>query len=168
MIDDDQELEEVIARVEATEAEAITVAVRHVAMHAPFIDAPPTDIDRDLADFQRIAATRVVTKDELIAMAEKNLSRFVGLLRPRTAIYPQITAVRLSVLAHVALVIRLKTLLECHALWTAIDRERWDDAADELIMTRWPEKAKDDDDRRRVLELARMMRTGEEPAAWKS
>lgn len=33
-------------------------------------------------------------------------------------------------------------------------------------MTRWPEKAKDEDERRRVLELARMMRTGEEPAAW--
>jgi hypothetical protein len=162
----EHELEEAYARVEATEAEAISVAVRHVAMHAPFVDAPLVTIDRDLGDFQRIAATRVVTKAELMKMAEKNLSRYVGLLRPRTAIYPQLTAVRLSVLAHVALSIRLKPLLESHALWSAIDRERWDDAADELIMTKWPEKAKEEDERRRVLELARMMRTGKEPDAW--
>lgn len=160
------ELDEAYARVEATEAEAISVAVRHVAMHAPFVDAPTLALDRDLADFHIIASTRVVTQAELIQMAEKNLSRYVGLLRPRTAIFPQITPVRLSVLAHVALAIKLKNLLDCQPLWTAIDRERWDDAADELIMTRWPEKAKDDDERRRVLELARMMRTGEQPASW--
>ncbi|MGE7139155.1 hypothetical protein ACQKIE_16130 [Luteibacter sp. NPDC031894] len=157
------ELDEAIARVEATEAEAITVALRHIALHAPFLGALADAGDRDLSDFQRIAATRVVEQGEMLRMAEKNLSRFVGMLRTRTAIYPQLNGVRLSVLAHVALAIRLQPLLECKPLWTAVDRQDWDDAADALLMTRWPEKAVDDGEKRRVLELARMMRTGTEP-----
>jgi hypothetical protein len=161
------ELDETIARVEATEAAAITVALRHVAQHSPFVGAVTNAGDRDLSDFHRIAATRVVEQGEMLRMAEKNLSRFVGLLRTRTAIYPQLNPVRLSVLAHVALAIRIQALLECKPLWTAVDRNNWEDAADALMMTKWPDKAVDDDEKRRVLELSRMMRTGAEPPGWK-
>lgn len=160
------ELDETIARVEATEAEAITVALRHVAQHVPFVGAVTDAGDRDLSDFQRIAATRVVEQGEMLRMAEKNLSRFVGMLRTRTAIYPQLNPVRLSVLAHVALAIRMPALLDCKALWTAVDRLNWEDAADALMMTKWPDKAVDDSEKLRVLELHRMMRTGKEPPGW--
>lgn len=160
------ELDETIARVEATEAEAINVALRHVAQHAPFVGALADAGDRDLSDFHRIAATRVVERGEMLNMAEKNLSRYVGMLRTRTAIYPQINPVRLSVLAHVALAIRLQPLLDCKPLWTAVDRNSWEDAADALMMTKWPDKAVEDGEKRRVLELHRMMRTGVEPTGW--
>lgn len=161
----DVDLEETINRVEATESEAISVALRHVAMHAPFSGAITSAGDRDLGDFHRIAATRVVERSEMLTMAEKNIGRFVGMLRSRTAIYPQLNAVRLSVLAHVALAIKIQPLLECKPLWTAVDRQNWDDASDALLLTKWPEKAVDEGEKIRVLQLARMMRTGVEPAA---
>lgn len=167
MIDNhDPELQEAYERVEATEAEAISVAVRHVAMHTPFVDAPADVDDRGLAEFERIAQTRSITKDELIDLVEKTLTRSVLRLRQRTALYPQLTGVRLSVLAHVALVIGAPALKACQPLWTAISASRWEDAADELMLTKWPERAKGDDDKRRMLELARMMRSGDEPSAW--
>ncbi|KAF1009502.1 MAG: hypothetical protein GAK28_00140 [Luteibacter sp.] len=164
MIEADDDAAEASARVDETSARAIEIACRHIAIHEPFSNAPLDVGDRDLADFARIGAARLVSREELLKMAERNLSRFVSALRSRAAIYPQLDAVRLSVLAHVALAIRITALLECKPLWTAIHNSRWDDAADELMLTKWPEKARNDDDRRRMLELARMMRTGDEPA----
>lgn len=165
MIEDHDDAAEATARVDETSARAIEIACRHIAIHEPFVNAPPDVGDRDLADFARIGSNRLVSREELLKMAEKNLSRFVTALRSRAAIYPQLDPVRLSVLAHVALAIRISALLECKALWTAIHKSRWDDAADELMMTKWPEKARNDGDRRRILELARMMRDGREPAS---
>jgi hypothetical protein len=74
--------------------------------------------------------------------------------------------VRLAVLAHVAMVIGTPTLMACRELWDAISQSRWDDAQDVLLMTKWPERATANDERRRMLELARMMRTGLVPLAW--
>ena len=164
MIHDDHAVAEATARVEETSARAIEIACRHIAIHEPFANAPSDVGDRDLTDFARIGSARLVSREELLKMAERNLARFVAALRARAAIYPQLDAVRLSVLAHVALVIRISGVLDCKPLWTAIHNCRWDDAADELMLTKWPEKARNDGDRRRMLELARMMRTGDEPA----
>lgn len=165
------EAAEATQRVDATSRLAVEVALRHIAQHEPFVSAPPDTGDRDLSQFQRIAADRLVDKSEMLKMAEKNLARYVNALWAKVATMPHLDAVRLSVLAHVALVIRMKPLLDSEPLWAAIARARtqpsaWDDAADELMMTKWPEKARDDRERRRVLELARMMRTGVEPPGW--
>jgi hypothetical protein len=162
----DRDVEAAHERVEATSAEAVAVALRHIAQHEPFVDAPTQVADRDLGQFQQIANTRLVEKGEMLKLAEKNLARFVNHLATHVVIYPQINAVRLSVLAHVALAIRLEPVLKCQPLWSAIAREDWEDAADALMMTRWPDKAREDGERRRVLELARMMRSGTEPSSW--
>lgn len=167
---DYDEADQANARVDETSAKAVEIALRHVAVHEPFASAPADTGDRDLADFQRIAATRLVSRPEMLKLAEKNLSRSIDALRTRAIIYPHLDAVRLSVLGHVALAIRTSGVLECKPLWSAIARagtqpDAWDDAADELMLTKWPEKARDDGEKRRMLELARMMRTGVEPAS---
>lgn len=171
MIEEAREDAEATARVAETSAQAVVVALRHIAQHEPFVDAPSDTGERDISHFQRIAQARLVDKSELLKMAEKNLARSVSALFPYVATMPHLDPVRLSVLAHVALVIKLGPLLECKPLWDAISRAAtdelaWYDAADELMMTRWPVSAKERDDRRRVLELHRMMLTGKEPNSW--
>lgn len=166
MIDNDQELAKVYDHVEATEANAVEVAIRHITGYAPFVGAATEIEERGIGAFERLGATRAVTGSEMTELLARDLRRFVRSLRPKTAIYPQMGQVRLAVLAHVAMVIGSKPLMACRPLWDAISGNLWDDASDALLMTRWPEKAKGDDERRRVLELARMMRTGMVPHTW--
>lgn len=165
MTEDELIVAEAHRRVESTSSEAVAVALRHVAVHEPFASAPTDTGDRDLAQFHQLARQRLVDKDEMLKMVERNLARNVSALWSKVVTHPNLDAVRLSVLAHVALVIRTRPLLEADALWAAISHSAWDDAADELLMTKWPDRAKEDGDKRRVLELARMMRTGVEPSS---
>jgi GH24 family phage-related lysozyme (muramidase) len=153
-------------RVEATEAQAHDVAMQHITAYAPFVGAAEQVEERGLAAFERIVNTRAVTKSEVSELLARDLRRQMRSLRPQTTIYPQLGSVRLAVLAHVALVIGAKALHDCRDMWNAISAGRWEDASDALLMTRWPEKAGTDSERRRVLELARMMRTGLVPLAW--
>jgi len=162
----DDEVALVHERVEATEAHAAEVAIRHIGAYAPFIGATESVEDRGITAYERIASTRAVSKAEMTELLGRDIRRFVRTLRPRTAIYPQLGSVRLAVLAHVAMVIGSPALMACRPLWDAISQARWDDAQDTLLLTRWPERAVSDDERRRMLELARMMRTGVVPASW--
>lgn len=163
MTEDETIVAEAYARVEATSTEAVAVALRHVAVHEPFATAPDDTGERDLIQFRQLAQYRLVDKGELLKMAEKNLARHVSRLQSYIVMYPHLSAVRVSVLAHVALAIGIKPVIECRDLWAAIARQDWESAADELWLTKWPERAKDDGEKRRVLEMARMMRTGVEP-----
>jgi hypothetical protein len=164
--DHDAELEPVYALAEETEARAAEVAMQHITAYAPFAGASDDIDERGIRAFERIAATKAVAKAEMTELLGRDLRRFVRMLRPKTVIYPQMGSVRLAVLAHVAMVIGKQALMDCKPLWDAISESRWDDAQDTLIMTKWPERATTEDERRRVLELARMMRTGLVPLAW--
>jgi len=162
----DDEVAMVHERVEATEAHAAEVAMQHISAYAPFLGAIEAVEDRGISSFERIASTRAVSKAEMTDLLGRDIRRFVRSLRPRTVIYPQLGSVRLAVLAHVAMVIGTHALMQCRELWDAISQSRWDDAQDVLLMTRWPERATGNGERRRMLELARMMRTGLVPIAW--
>jgi len=164
--ENDPEVEAVIERAEVTEAEAAEVAMQHITGYAPFVGAAETVEDRGISAFERLASTHAVAKSEMVELLARDLRRCVRSLRSKTVIYPQMGSVRLAVLAHVTMVIGKRALNECRPLWDAIYESQWEDASDALLMTRWPEKAKVDEERRRVLELARMMRTGLQPAAW--
>lgn len=132
MTDDDRIVAEAAQRVESTSIEAVAVALRHIAIHEPFATEPDDTGERDLIHFQQIAKYRLVDKGELLKMAEKNLARYVAALRSRVVIYPHLNAVRVSV---VALAIRIRAVLDCKLLWTAIARSDWESAADELWLT---------------------------------
>jgi hypothetical protein len=164
--DNDPELEPVYLLAEVTEARAAEVAMQHITAYAPFVSATEEIDERSISAFERLAATRAVGKTEMTELLGRDIRRFVRSLRSKTVIYPQMGSVRLAVLAHVAMVIGQRALMECRPLWDAISGSRWDDASDALLLTRWPEKAKVEEERRRVLELARMMRTGSQPIAW--
>lgn len=166
MTDAEEEVAVTLERVEATEAHAADVAMQHIGAYAPFLGALETVDDRGISSFERIASTRAVSKAEMNELLSRDIRRFVRSLRTRTAIYPQLGSVRLAVLAHIAMVIGTQELMRRKDLWDAISQSRWDDAQDVLLMTKWPERASTDDERRRVLELSRMMRTGVVPIAW--
>ena len=165
-MNEDQEVQAVIDRAEATEARATDVALQHIAGYAPFTAAAESVDERGISDFERIANTHVVSQSEMIELLGKDIRRYVRALRPKTVMYPQMGAVRLAVLAHVEMVIGKPALDNCRELWDAVSSKRWDDASDALMLTNWPAKAEAAEERRRVLDLARMMRTGLVPLEW--
>lgn len=164
--DDDAEIEAMLSRAETTEAHARGVAMQHIQAYAPFYDLPDYEQDREIRDFEALAKTGVVRKVEMSGLLARDIDSYMIKLRPQTLQYPQINSVRLAVLAHVAMVIGADSLAKARELWAAISQSLWDDAQDALLMTKWPEHARTESDRRRVLELARMMRTGVVPLHW--
>lgn len=155
-----------LERAEATEARARSVAMQHIQAYAPFFDLPENDRDREIRDFEALAKTGVVRPVEMSSLLSRDIDSYMIKLRPMTLLYPQINSVRLAVLAHVAMVIGAGSLAASRGLWEAISAGLWDDAQDALLLTKWPEHARTESDRRRVLELARMMRTGVVPIHW--
>src|ERR1700754_20627 len=96
-------------------------------------------------------------------LLEQDIPWYLRQLRTITLNHPNIGSVRLAVFIHVAMVIGIRELLHLPYLWQAVKENRWDDAADALLMSKWPGNDPRDDEKKRILELARMMRVGLAP-----
>lgn len=163
MTAEDAEAQIVLDQVRAMEATAMEIAVRHAMSHEPFASLAEGLQERDIEAFGRIAASQQVTRSEMVPLVAKDVERYIHRLRTQTLLYPEMGAVRLAVLGHVAMVLKPAVLARLRPLWDAISRNDWQTAANELLLSNWPDKAKTQSDRRRVIELADMMRTGLAP-----
>lgn len=162
----DPDIDAMLKQAEIVQAQAKDIALQHIQEYAPFVGMTSAVRAREIRDFDVIARTGSVFREEMTEMLARDLTAHMSMLTAQVLAHPQINSVRLAVLAHVAMVIGQDNLLKCRLLWDAISSKQWDDAQDALLMTKWPEQARSDEDRRRVLELARMMRTGVVPMAW--
>lgn len=159
-MDADQETEAELARAESIRTEALAFATRHIPMFCPFTTAARKRPTRRLVNFARLAEDPVISHDDLLVLLDRTLREILADLRVIIHTMPQLDAIRVMVLVHVACEIGTAELQRLTALWSAIRDRRWDDAADEIQLTRWPTAATREEDQRRVLQLARMMRTG--------
>lgn len=90
-----------------------------------------------------------------------DLYRVNRALRQRLWALPHLEDARAGVIVHVALVIGCDVLNRNHALWDALRAQDYEAAHDVLLETSWAAMAGDaPEDRRRVLALARQLRTG--------
>ena len=158
--------DQLIARVAAMEQEAGEIAMQHIAEFQPFASLPDTVNARLLEDFGRLAQARGMSKTETVSLLRRDVEVYVRRLRATTLNLANIGAVRLAVLIHVAAAITVDEVTRIPGLIDALRHNRFDDASDYLQLSRWPSTATKPDEQRRILELARMMRTGMPPAAW--
>nr|GAT43704.1 predicted protein [Mycena chlorophos] len=161
----DDEVTAVFERVQRTSALAKDNLLAHVSGFAPFWGAPETIEARRINDYKRVEATKAVSRREMLSMLVRDVDAYLDIFNPQIAIYPQINSARLCVLVHVSMVMGYNEVKDNRDLWDAISQNRWEDASDVLLMSDWPTRAVEAEDRRRVLELTRMMRTGTMPMA---
>jgi len=148
------------------EREASEIAMNHIAEFHPFANLPPQVNARLLHDFQRIGQAKGISKTQMLVLLAEDINTYLTRLRSHTLNHVQIGSVRLAVLVHVAVAIGADETIKIPGLSAALRDCRFEDAADCLMMSRWPMTATEADDRKRILELARMMRTGTVPTAW--
>jgi hypothetical protein len=158
--------EQLMDTMEAMEREAGDIAMSHIATFAPFASLPVTVNARLLDDFARLGQARGVSRPEMLNLLEQDLPMYLRKLRATTLNLLHIGSARLAVLLHVSVAITAEETVKIPGLVDALKSKRFEDAADCLQMSRWPLTATKPEEQKRILELARMMRTGSVPASW--
>lgn len=163
MIDDDAEIRALLQ----TEADAVTLAVNNICRFSPLSLLPPDVMLRLVSHYRTVFARAQIADAEGKFMLRGDVGKISEFLRGRTLGLPQLGAARQAVLLHVAFFVGVDPIAQCDALWDAIRRQDWESAHDALMLTDWPVLAGiTDEDRKMVLSLARIMRTGLIPLDW--
>lgn len=144
------------------------IALRHISAYQPFDKLPDEVSGRMIEAYQKIASTNQVSKRDLAILLEQDIPWYLRQLRTITLNYPNIGSVRLAVFVHVAMVIGIRELLHLPYLWQAVKENRWEDAADALLMSKWPGAEPSEQEKKKTLELVRMTRTGLPPLHWEA
>ena len=156
MSQDENEVDQVIR----LEDQAMQLAKRQLLQYPPFMTLPTEVPLRLLADYRRFLASAGVATAEISEMIQRDLSLGVVALRGLTAGMPYIGAARHAVLLHVTLLIGIEEMRKMSDLWRALRERNFELASEVLMMSRWPEIATEHDEKRRVIDLVRAMRTG--------
>lgn len=154
---------ELIAKEEAMERNGGDIAMNHLRVYPPFSTAPETAGLRFLPDYEEIAKAQQLTKAELLELVAKDLPKYFKKFRAQVLNVTHIGDVRMGVLTGVAFVISPDAVLEIKELWVALKEERYNEAANLLLMSRWPTTGTKPAEQKRILELADMMRFGVPP-----
>ena len=150
-----------IAQVFQAEERAMQMAHAHFEQYNPFLKLPAQVTLRVLKDYRKALANINITGAEASMMIGNDLHKCALALRGMTAGMLYLGSARHAVLLHVGLLIGVKALCEHEALWVALRARNYEKAHDELMLTDWPRLVGDElDERRRVLDLARILRTG--------
>jgi hypothetical protein len=161
------ESEDDIAGVLRAEEEAMSVAEQHVMRYSPFDKLPEEVAIRYTADWMKILAKSGISKREVLMMAQSDFAMIVRQMRGKTASMPHLGSVRFAALIHVAMYITIEATLAMDALWHALKVSDFESASEELLMSNYPLMVgTSPEERRRVLDLARMMRTGILTTSW--
>lgn len=155
-----------IAAFEAHLREAAVIALDQITAYPPFSSLPSRVNNRMIAEFARIAETKVVTAEDLRAMLQNTIPGYLAGLRNRLLLHPNLGSMRIAVLLHVAMVIGLTPLLRMDRLWAAIHDSRWDEGARVLLKSHWPGTASTEAERDRIVDIADIFRTGSAPLTW--
>ena len=96
-----------------------------------------------------------LSEAEIIMLLNADLCTAIRTARRLCSIYDALTPPRQQVLVSMAFNLGQSKLERFVRFWDAIHREHWDDAADEMLNSKWARQVG-----RRATELATMMRTG--------
>jgi hypothetical protein len=156
---EDQLIKDALAR----EDEAMELAGRQVFGFEPLSKLPVEVPLRLISDYRHLLSSRKLSRDEMSFVVQRDLRQATAKLRGMTLNMEHLNSVHLSVLLHVAVLVGVEKLAKMGDLWAALREKRFEDAADALLYSEWPLIVAGDpttDDKRRVVELLRMMRTG--------
>lgn len=138
-----------------------------ITRYPPFSKLPANVAGRLIDDYRRYLEKGGASRDEAEYMVTNDLRSTVEALRTMVIPLPNLGNVRHGVLLHVALFVGLDVLKAQKTLWDALRSEDYETAHDELLSTTWPKLVGDtDQSRKRVLDLARQLRTGKLPEGW--
>jgi len=149
------------------ENEALHLAGSHIGRFEPLSKLPVEVPLRLISDYRHLLASRKFSRDEMAAIVQRDLGIAIVRLRGMTLGMDHLNSVRHAVLLHVAVMIGVDELAKMGTLWKALRERRYEDAATELLLSKWPSVVASDpatDDKQRVVELHRMMWTGLLPA----
>mgnify|MGYP001093959220 CR=1 FL=1 len=161
--------DQLIQRALEREDEAMELAGRHVGGFEPLSKLPVEVPLRLISDYRQLLSSRKLSRDEMSVVVQRDLKRATEKLRGMTLNMDHLNSVRLSVLLHVAVLVGVEKLANMAELWKALREKRFEDAADALLLSEWPLVVAGDpttDDKRRVIELHRMMRGGLVPTTF--
>lgn len=97
-----------------------------------------------------------ISEDEALLLLRSRLGQVVAVLEHRFSWWPRLTPARRQVLASMGYQLGLAGLLRFRRMLAAVAIEEWDQAADEMLDSKWARE----DSPRRARELAEMMRRG--------
>jgi len=140
------------------------IAMNHLRAFPPFSTAPETKGLRFLPEYEEIAKVQGLSKAELLELVARDIPKYFHRFRARVLNVTHIGDVRMGVLTGIAFVIGPDALMEIKELWVALKEERYNEAANLLLMSRWPTTGTKPAEQMRILELADMMRFGVAPA----
>lgn len=160
-MNDDPEID----RILRNEDEAMHIAVEHIGRYSPIKGLPVEAILRKMTTYRSLGTEGQLSRPEAEFLLRGDFAKIAEALRSQTASSPQLTPPRQAAIYHAATVIGVDAIRTCDKLWTAVAGADWEAAHDELMMTKWPMAgAQTDEDRQRILDLCRMLRTGVVPA----
>lgn len=145
---------------------AKSIALRLVQRHEPFLAQPaPDGHGGTMIGFLRALGRKGITRQAATHMLRDDLDEAMVALRARIAAvgHERLGAARAAVLLHLALLpeIGAARVLSWESLWSALASERWNDAADALLLTEWPTVMTGTTQQRvRGVALQRVIRTG--------
>jgi len=143
------------------------LAGHHIGRFEPLSKLPVEVPLRLISDYRHLLSTRKFTREEMGTIVQRDLRIAIQKLRGFTLNMDHLNSVRHAVLLHVAVMIGTDELGAMKSLWKAVQEKRYEDAATELLLSKWPAVVASDpstDDKQRVVELHRMMWTGTLPA----
>lgn len=147
------------------EDNACNVALRLVQQHQRF-HSHPTDngVGGKMIGWLRDLTGKGVSKAAATHMLKDDLRESMTVLRVRIASigHDRLGESRGAVLLFLAQLpqIGVKRVLGWNDLWNALRDERWDDAADVLLLTEWPQAMQDEESKVRAVALQRVIRSG--------
>lgn len=151
------------------EADAMTLAANNIAHFSPLSLLPPEVPLRIVSHYRNVLSRAGLGSSEGQFLLRGDLGKIAEMLRGQTASLPQLGAARHAVLLHVAFFVTPEVVSQARELWHAIRNNDWEGAHDALMLTDWPINAGlTYEDRKMVLQLARVMRTGQLPFEWTS
>ena len=160
-------MDEEIQQIYEGERVALIYARMGITRYAPFTQLPSVVTGRLIDDYKRYLEKKGASRDEAEYMVTNDLRLTIEALRTMVIPLTHLGNVRHGVLLHVGLIIGMDALKSQKALWDALRAEDYEAAHDELLSSSWPRLVGvTEADRKRVLDLARQLRTGQLPADW--
>lgn len=160
-------MDDEIQQIYEGERMALIYARMGITRYAPFSKLPSVVTGRLIDDYKRYLEKGGASRDEAEYMMTNDLRLTIEALRTMVIPLGNLGNVRHGVLLHVGLIIGMDALKSQKALWEALRAEDYEAAHDELLSSTWPRLVGiTDQDRKRVLDLARQLRTGQLPPDW--
>ncbi len=150
-----------VERILRADAAAMEAAESHIVQYPPFQKLPPEAALRTLADYRKMLLGIGISAEEASVLIRNDMRQIAEGIRGLTANMPWLGTPRHAVLLHVALLLGMDAVRRMGSLWQALRERNYETASEELMLSDWPRLVGTEAwEKRRVLDLARVMRTG--------